>query len=69
MSEQQQGRMNLISLRLPPDLLAKIDSTIEQWRNNYRGKPPDRSEFIRRSITKDFAHLERSRKPRRRRGA
>lgn len=60
--------MKLYVFKAPPDLMDKVDHTLARFIHTRKGKPLNRSEFIRRAIEKDLLHLERSRKPRGKRG-
>jgi metal-responsive CopG/Arc/MetJ family transcriptional regulator len=55
-----------VYVRFPADLLKRVDATCERLVHSSRAAPPDRSEFIRRCVVRELAHMERSAKWRQR---
>lgn len=53
--------MRVYSIKLPEEMVARIDALLAKRIHTSREIPLDRSKFIRRAIERDFEHAERSR--------
>jgi hypothetical protein len=58
-----------LPLRIPADLLARVDACVAELQERTRGSPPTRSDWIRKAIEEALAKRERSRTWRRARKA
>lgn len=52
----------IVPVRLPPEILEQLDTTIERVNATRRAEPFDRSAFIRAAIADKINHYNRSRR-------
>lgn len=58
-----------VAIRVPADLLAALDASVESCNHSRTEEPYDRSAWIRVAIRERLAKLARGRKPQRKRKA